>query len=125
MNKMETAHYLANRYPEKLIILFQCSHDGEKQKHHPSYEKPFEVELLCPKCHGARRRGNKTSFSCLRYTGGLTSKMTNCAFFSVVNLEACEGCPQKGAYKIPAKQRKYLLSPQVLRLWGVDPLLTR
>lgn len=56
MNKKLTAHYLANRYPKRLIILFTCEHDGKKYKHHPDYNKPFEVEILCSKCHGQRPR---------------------------------------------------------------------
>ena len=58
MNMKKTAHYLANRHPEKLVILSICEHEGRKQKHHPDYSKPYEVELLCCKCHGEKRRGN-------------------------------------------------------------------
>ena len=37
--------------PDAFIILGECSHTGKKVKHHPDYDKPFEIELLCIKCH--------------------------------------------------------------------------
>jgi hypothetical protein len=46
------AHYLANKYPERLNISFDCEHAEKKDKHHPDYFKPYDVELLCRKCHG-------------------------------------------------------------------------
>jgi hypothetical protein len=55
MDEQKTAHYLVNRYPERIVVLYACDHDGKKHKHHPDYHKPFEVEVLCCKCHGERR----------------------------------------------------------------------
>ncbi len=59
MNEQLTAHYLVNRYPQKVKILFNCGHDGKKGKHHPDYKKPFEIELLCHKCHGKHIKDRK------------------------------------------------------------------
>lgn len=59
MNAQMAAHSWANRHHEKLIILRECEHEGKKHKHHPDYGKPFEIELLCCKCHGTRRKGSK------------------------------------------------------------------
>jgi hypothetical protein len=52
MNDQCTAHYLANRYPQRVVVTLNCGHEGAKSKHHPDYSKPYEVELLCHKCHG-------------------------------------------------------------------------
>jgi DNA-binding NtrC family response regulator len=56
IQKQATANYLVNKYPNRAIILFECKHEGKKQKHHPDYDKPYEVELLCCSCHGKRKR---------------------------------------------------------------------
>jgi hypothetical protein len=37
----------------ELVILSECPHDGKKHRHHPNYDKPNEVMLLCRKCHSA------------------------------------------------------------------------
>ena len=58
MNPQLTAHYLANRYPSRIIVTFDCGHSSKKVKHHPDYEKPYNIELLCWKCHGKRRGSN-------------------------------------------------------------------
>jgi hypothetical protein len=39
------------RNPESIVILYECPHTGDKHRHHPDYDKPFEVELLCKRCH--------------------------------------------------------------------------
>ena len=37
---------------QPLIVLYECSHNNlKKQHHHPDYNKPLEVMLLCYKCH--------------------------------------------------------------------------
>lgn len=46
------ANSLANNNPEKLIIEYDCGHAGAKEKHHLDYTAPYNVELLCTKCHG-------------------------------------------------------------------------
>jgi len=56
MKPQLTAHYLANRYPERINILCECPHAGKKQKHHPDYDKAYEIQLLCHKCHAKTRR---------------------------------------------------------------------
>lgn len=58
MNAQMAAHSWANRHPEKLIILRECEHEGKKHKHHPDYSKPFEIELLCCRCHGKHIKDN-------------------------------------------------------------------
>ena len=50
------AYQLNNSYPEKIVILTECKHGGKKERHHPDYDKPFEVELLCKSCHFSRHR---------------------------------------------------------------------
>ena len=43
---------LMNQYPEKINVLKKCGCEGKRKiKHHPNYNKPFEVELLCYGCH--------------------------------------------------------------------------
>jgi len=45
-------YQIMRRNPEKIIILRECSCKTQRKiKHHPDYEKPFEVELLCFSCH--------------------------------------------------------------------------
>jgi hypothetical protein len=46
------ARSLAYQYPNKLNILFECPCETDrKERHHPDYSKPFDVHLLCKKCH--------------------------------------------------------------------------
>ena len=58
MNAQLTAHYLANRYPSRVTVDFDCGHSGKKVKHHPDYGNPYNVELLCWKCHGTHKGSN-------------------------------------------------------------------
>lgn len=52
----EWANRLCILYPERVIVLRECSCDCKKDRHHPSYKEPFVVELLCRKCHKAEHR---------------------------------------------------------------------
>jgi len=46
------AAIMMQKYPEKIKILRECPHKNKKRdRHHPDYSKPFEVELLCRPCH--------------------------------------------------------------------------
>lgn len=58
MNRNELkkqAYALCRNYPYKIIIISECfCKDTKKVKHHPDYNKPFEVTLLCVKCHGSK-----------------------------------------------------------------------
>jgi len=49
-------YYLMKKYPRKVVVEFECPHEGKKQKHHCDYSKPFSVHLLCNKCHGEKRK---------------------------------------------------------------------
>ena len=43
---------IMNEHPDKIKILKEClCEERKKIKHHPNYNKPFEVELLCYSCH--------------------------------------------------------------------------
>lgn len=50
-------------HPEKLIILRECECDKPKIKHHPDYNKPFEIELLCKSCHWKEHKRLNPEFS--------------------------------------------------------------
>jgi hypothetical protein len=63
--KMEVAQTLANDYPGRLVVLSECSHDKEKIKHHRDYDKPYEVDLVCRRCHCALH-GKKNNGRTLR-----------------------------------------------------------
>ena len=55
--KAVQAHMKIHRHPERIMILFECSCDNpRKHYHHPDYDKPYEVERLCPKCHFGRHK---------------------------------------------------------------------
>ena len=51
--------YLMRKYPERVRILYECScriyhpygNGNKKHRHHPNYSDPFDVCLLCAKCH--------------------------------------------------------------------------
>jgi hypothetical protein len=51
-------YYLNKKYPEKIKIIFMCEHKGKKEKYHPDYNKPFEVEVLCRHCRFLRLSKN-------------------------------------------------------------------
>jgi len=51
------AQRLCVAYPERVQILFECTCKNVKKiKHHPRYEKPFEVIVCCTKCHMAEHK---------------------------------------------------------------------
>jgi hypothetical protein len=44
---------LMNYHKEKVNIMGECECSSEKKvRHHPDYNKPYDVIKLCPKCHG-------------------------------------------------------------------------
>ena len=45
------ARTLANQFPEKLNIVWECACNGRKEKHHFDYNKAFDIFLACKKCH--------------------------------------------------------------------------
>lgn len=51
MNEKLAAHQLVKKYPEKVIIEYECEHQGRKVHHHYDYSKPLNVHLLCGSCH--------------------------------------------------------------------------
>jgi hypothetical protein len=59
-----TEVYLLNKkYPEQIKVIYECPHHGKKQKHHPDYDKPFEIELLCFACHHIRHKEKRILFN--------------------------------------------------------------
>lgn len=54
LNDRQKAYSLNGRYPEKMVVLYECKHMGDKDRHHPDYNKPFEIEAICKRCHYAR-----------------------------------------------------------------------
>jgi len=45
---------IARHHPEKVNVLYECQcKSTRKCRHHFSYQLPFDVFLLCYKCHGA------------------------------------------------------------------------
>jgi len=46
------AQTMANQYPEKVKIIYECPCDDQnKKKHHFDYSFPYDVFLLCQRCH--------------------------------------------------------------------------
>ena len=45
------AYYAIGKHPEKIIVEFDCGHQGKKYRHHYNYNKPFNIQLLCGHCH--------------------------------------------------------------------------
>ena len=60
----QRAAWMANQYPEKVSILYECPCESDKKmKHHFDYTQPFDVYLVCKFCHGwFHRMINKYSF---------------------------------------------------------------
>ena len=103
MNDQQTAHYLANRYPSRLVIISECPHGGKKKKHHPDYKKPYEVELLCNLCHLSNRKHdhNKGIF-CQRRNE--TLRRSECAGYRFLEMPFCFGCNQTAKGVMPARR---------------------
>jgi len=55
-NLTDWANRLCSRYPERIVVLSECSCDAKKINHHPSYKKPFEIMKICRVCHKAEHR---------------------------------------------------------------------
>ena len=57
-NKFEQrSETMANQYPYLVKILYECPCISEKKvKHHFDYSRPYEVILLCNKCHGLEHK---------------------------------------------------------------------
>ena len=48
------AQYLVHRFPTRVQVLYECPCEKDrKEKHHFDYARPYEVLLLCEKCHKA------------------------------------------------------------------------
>lgn len=47
-----------NKNKDRLVILYECCHPGQKVRHHSDYSKPLEVELICRSCHSKRHPRN-------------------------------------------------------------------
>jgi hypothetical protein len=57
MDRRQRVQNIMSTNPDKITILSECPCQKDKKlRHHPDYSKPFEVELLCRKCHGAAHR---------------------------------------------------------------------
>ena len=51
-NIKQRSNHMVYKYPERVVVLYVCPCDVEnKIKHHFDYSRPFEVYLLCHKCH--------------------------------------------------------------------------
>lgn len=48
MNKVKS---IVQQNSDKLIVLKECNCNRKKIRHHPNYNKPLEIELLCRQCH--------------------------------------------------------------------------
>jgi len=97
MRPQIAAHSWSNRHPEKLIILFECEHSGKKEKHHPNYDKPFEVELLCSKCHNKREalkididkiENERLKKNITKYRMSKLLKMSNVSYYMICNRQS-------------------------------------
>jgi len=61
---------IMNRNPEKIVILKKCECKTKRKiKHHPNYERPFEVELLCFSCHWAAHEKMNPGFNTKQSNG--------------------------------------------------------
>jgi len=56
--RKQEAYRIMYRNPEKIIVEYECEHEGPKQRHHYDYDKPFNIHLLCLSCHGATRKSS-------------------------------------------------------------------
>ena len=60
-----------NKRTNEIIILFECKHHTTytKHRHHPDYNKPLEIELLCKHCHQSRHKAQrKRTFGNFNFT---------------------------------------------------------
>lgn len=50
------ARTMANEYPERINIVYECPCEAKKLKHHFDYEYSYDIFLLCQKCHNEEHK---------------------------------------------------------------------
>lgn len=63
LNPRQEVYSIMNKNRDSLIILKECTHKGPKDRHHPNYDRPLEVELLCKKCHNIKHESQHQEYS--------------------------------------------------------------
>jgi hypothetical protein len=64
--EQKIAYTMMRQHPEDIRIVYECSHDGPKHRHHSDYSRWWEVCFVCSKCHMSMashtNRSKKTVF---------------------------------------------------------------
>jgi hypothetical protein len=64
LGRRDDVYNSMKKHKESIIVLYECSHDDgrTKHRHHPNYDKPLEVELLCTHCHHEKHKRERRRF---------------------------------------------------------------